>query len=413
MDPFDSPAFERVPPVINGYRLMCEIGSGAAGTVRLAKRKKDGSDESAEEKCCCKIIQKSSLATEDERNFFQSEIEALSMIVHPNIASLIEFCEDDDRYYIFQEYCKGVSLLDYVNRKNQLSEGEAAKLFIQLIQAINYLHSMNIAHRDIKLDNIMLVVDDNNDSLKYSHSCCNFGPRFNNESNRTLYQRSSYEVEYNVKLIDFGLCTLHCDTLRETFCGSPLYAAPECLCSQPYDAKKSDIWSAGVVFYIMVTGAYPWDPNNLSKMLNCIVSNDYSIPSTVSPRCSQLIKKMINPDPNQRPSALQLLNDSDLLLLMPVRPNGRFLSRGKNSSTANLARPKITTERNPHVSYNNNIQNSNCNKKKNIENTSSNADKKGIPVPMARTPKVRPPKQMRNSLSYFNTPSPRRYQSSK
>lgn len=412
MDPFDSPAFDRIPPVINGYRLLCEIGNGAAGTVRIAKRKKSGSDEAKEEKCCCKIIQKSSLLSENERNFFQSEVDALSMIVHPNIASFIELCEDDDNYYIFQEYCKGISLLDYINQKNKLSEGEAAKLFIQLIQALNYLHSMNIAHRDIKLDNIMLVVDDNLDSLKISHSCCNFGSCHNNESNKNLSRSLNFEVEYNIKLIDFGLCTLHSDKLRETFCGSPLYAAPECLCNQPYDATKSDIWSAGVVFYIMVTGCFPWDPTNLSRMVNCIVSNDYSIPSSVSARCSQLIQKMMNPDPNQRPTAIQLLNDSDLLLLMPVRPNGRFLPRTKNSSMANLARPKLPNEKSSHNPHNNNIQNANARKKKSIESPSSN-DKKCIPLPTGRTLKVRPPKQMRKSLSFFNAPSPRRYQSPK
>ena len=272
---------------------------------------------------------------------------------------------------------------------------------------------MNIAHRDIKLDNIMLVADDNLDSIKVSHSCCNFVSCQNNESDMSLRQKSYNEIDHTVKLIDFGLCTLHSDKLRETYCGSPLYASPECLCNQPYDATKSDIWSAGVVFYIMVTGFFPWDPSNLAKMVKCIVSNEYTIPLSVSPQCSNLIRKLMNPLPSQRPSALQLLNDSDLLLLMPVRPNGRFLPRTKNSSNANLLKPKLPNEKNHHGSYNNNIQNSGVKKKMNGDKASLNGDKNVIPIPLSRNPKVRPPKQMRKSLSFFNAPSPRRIQSHK
>lgn len=415
MDPFDSPSFQSIPPMVSGFRLLCEIGTGATGTVRLAKRKREDSSalgESIEEKSCCKIIPKSSITTENERNLFHSEIEAMSTVVHPNIAAFIEFYEDDDNFYIFQEYCKGISLLDYVNRKDKLSEGEAAKIFIQLMQAINYLHSMHIAHRDIKLDNIMLVPEDNPDWLKVSRSCCNFASHANSDSNLLISRRGNSEVEYKVKLIDFGLCTLHSDELRGTFCGSPLYAAPECLCSQPYDATKSDIWSAGVVFYIMVTGLFPWDPNNITKMVHSIVANEYEIPSSVSPQCSRFIRKMMSPDPKQRPSAIQILKDSDLALLMPVRPNGRFIPRTKNI-IANVTKPVLPNDKNASNLYNNNSsQNLLNNKKKNNENAQI-SDKKCIPIPIKKQQlQVRPPKQMRKSLSFFNEPSPRRYPSS-
>lgn len=388
------------PQIINGYELMGEIGRGAAGTVRLAKRSQSHSNPSiSNEVCCCKIISKQSMINEKEKKFFQTEISVLSQISHPNIVSFIELFEDANNYYIFQEYCDGISLTNYIMRKSRLLEGEAIKLFFQLLQALNYLHQNNIAHRDIKLENIMLVEDDSNLSLS----------SYQRQSTPNLLSRTFKpktprdDKSYKIKLIDFGLSTDQSQNHRQTFCGSPLYAAPECLKSEPYDATKSDIWSAGVVFYIMVVGNFPWDPSNVTKMVNFIVKCEYRVPSFISQQCLRILQKVLIADPNKRPTAQQLISDPDLALLMPVTLRHQPIRRSivkphQNDSTKRIP---LQERKCPNLSINDNMHQKIPNMK--LEGTSNFGRRMNMPLVTAPgTPRVLPPKIPLHKSRSFN-----------
>lgn len=265
------------PPIeIKGFVILAEIGRGSTGCVRIARQ------VSTETDYCVKIMPKNLISTPEDKAFFNCECETLRSLIHPNVVQFIDLAEDDENYYLFMEYCRGASLQSMLNRDGLIPERLIQIIFKQLIQALFYLHSNKIAHRDIKPDNIII----------------------NNA--------------HQLKLVDFGLCTNNANSLRETFCGSPAYAAPECICRKPYDATSSDIWSAGVVLYYMATGQLPWQINNLNLMIRQIVEGKYAIPSYLNLQLQSLIKLMLNPDPCERPTPEQILSSKFFNVLTPV-----------------------------------------------------------------------------------------------
>lgn len=264
------------PIEIKGFVILAEIGRGSTGCVRIAHQ------ISTETDYCVKIMPKKLISTPEDKAFFDCECETLRGVIHPNVVQFIDLAEDDENYYLFMEYCRGASLQSMLNRDGMINERLIPIIFKQLIQALSYLHTNKIAHRDIKPDNIII---------------------------NNMHQ---------LKLVDFGLCTNNTNSLRETFCGSPAYAAPECICRRPYDATSSDIWSAGVVLYYMATGQLPWQINNLNLMIRQIVEGRYAIPSFLNPQLQSLIKSMLNPDPCKRPTPEQILASKYFNVLTPV-----------------------------------------------------------------------------------------------
>ncbi|OHT12785.1 CAMK family protein kinase [Tritrichomonas foetus] len=273
----------RAPVEINGYILLAEIGRGSTGCVRIAREAQTSEDY------CVKIVPKNTIVTAEDRAFFNREIETMRGLSHQNIVEFIDFCEDENNYYLFMEYCRGMSLQQIVSNDGALAEKAIQVVFRQLISALNYLHSKNVAHRDIKPENIII----------------NCGP-------------NGCITNSSLKLVDFGLCTDNSNQLRETFCGSPAYAAPECICRRPYDAKESDVWSAGVVLYVMAVGQLPWKINNMNHMIRQIVDGKYSIPSFLNPQLQNLIRSMMNLDPKERPSPHMILSSPFLRVVVPV-----------------------------------------------------------------------------------------------
>ena len=258
---------------VNGYLLLTEIGKGASGCVRIAKKN--------DSICCAKIIMKSTFSNEEDHKFLMREVEALKKIDHKNIVKFYDFYEDEANIYIFQEYCPGKTLKKYIEEVGAISENHAAIILMQLMSALSYINELNIAHRDLKLENIIISTGD------------------------------------SIKLIDFGFCSTHSNVLSQTFCGSPIYAAPECILGKPYNSMKSDIWSSGVILYTMVTGEYPWDVSNINVMVNKIVRGEYSFNTTMSFQCKNLIGFMLSVDAVKRKTPKEILNSQELSALIP------------------------------------------------------------------------------------------------
>lgn len=168
------------------------------------------------EKIVVKKIEKNNYFANEEKHAHQN-------IDHKNIVKTIDMKEDDDYTYIILEYIDGYDLFEYLERQEfcPLDEYEAKNIFRQLIDAVEYCHSKGVAHRDIKLENIML-------SSK------------------------------GVKLIDFGLCCTNCNRRREEWCGTELYASPEIIKRKAYNAYKTDVWNLGIVLFIMLSGEFPF-----------------------------------------------------------------------------------------------------------------------------------------------------------
>lgn len=155
-----------------------------------------------------------------------NEISILKLVDHPNIVKLFEVFEDEGQYYLVMELMTGGDLFGKLKQKKVFTEAEASNLIRPIIDAINYLHSLNIIHRDIKLENLLYSTDDPSSRM--------------------------------IKVSDFGLARfISLETLASTTCGTPGYVAPEILYQTKY-GKECDYWSIGVVLYTMLCGYMPF-----------------------------------------------------------------------------------------------------------------------------------------------------------
>ena len=250
------------------YNVQTDIGQGSYGKVKRVRHKKLGEERAM------KIVSKQSESS-------QNEIEILRRVSHPNIVNIYEIFEDNKKYYIITELLDGGELFEFITNQGTFSETDAAILMKQILQGVNYLHSQYIVHRDLKPENIMLISKPN--SAK----------------------------KYSLKIIDFGTAIqIHPGQKINKFIGTSYYIAPEVL-AENYN-EKCDVWSCGVIMYILLCG-YP--PFNGSSNVDIFHNIQYSQPmfnaeewKDVSPSAIELIKNMLNKNPNKRYTAEMCLD---------------------------------------------------------------------------------------------------------
>ena len=253
---------------IGDYSLGAELGSGAFGKVVLGKH------ILTNELVAIKILDKMILNnTPDDYQSVKQEINILKTVKHKHIVQLYEVLQTPRHIFIIMEYCEGKDLLDYILTKNKLSEEESLKFFQQLINALFYLHSQNIAHRDIKIDNMLL------------------------DRNRDL------------KLVDFGLSTKYPDdNLLDQPCGTVVYAAPEVLQGKEYHGMLADVWSSGIVLYGMLSGYLPFGEANDEINKQNIIRGKIKFPSYFSYKAKDLLMHMLDLDPMTRYTLQEIRN---------------------------------------------------------------------------------------------------------
>ena len=245
---------------IGNYTLGAEVGSGAFGKVVLGKHFLTG------ETVAIKILDKMILSqTPEDYELVRQEISILKIVKHKYIVQLYEILQTPQHIFIVMEYCEGKDLMDYILHKTRLSEIESLKFFQQLINALFYLHSQNISHRDVKIDNMLL--DRNKD----------------------------------LKLVDFGLSTKYSDdTLLDQPCGTVVYAAPEVLDGNEYHGMLADVWSSGIVLFGMTSGYLPFcDPDDEVNKKH-VLEGKIELPDFFSPMLKDLLKHMLDINPITR-----------------------------------------------------------------------------------------------------------------
>lgn len=248
-----------VPSELNQYRVEEELGSGGFSVVYRVE------DTTTGTKYAAKVFPKTNLCNAGDQERFQREIDAMAFLKHDNIVALKDFLWDQTNYYLIMDLCEGRELLSYVTEHKKLDEPIAALIFRQIVDAVGYCHARGVAHRDLKPENVLFS--------QFPH----------------------------VKVADFGLCGYVKESqLMKTFCGSPCYCAPECLCKVQYDGREADVWSIGVILFLMVTGQHPWNVVNTSMMTRQILKGNYTVPKTVSDECKDLIERMLKVDPKDR-----------------------------------------------------------------------------------------------------------------
>ncbi|KAK6511967.1 hypothetical protein TWF481_000866 [Arthrobotrys musiformis] len=253
---------------VGPWRLGRTLGEGASGRVCLGKHHKTGRF------AAIKVINKDKTqgtttsiqeAGCDIEHAIEREIVVMNIPAHPNTIELYEIWDSRDEIYLVLEYVSGGDLLQYMTRKRFLPEKEVARLFKQLITGLSHLHRFSIYHRDLKHENLMM--DQNG----------------------------------NVKIGDFGMAALQPDGEKFTSaCGSPNYAAPEVVQGLPYNGSTADIWSSGVILYGMLTHQLPFDDPDTSTILGRIVWAEYKLPRSISLEAADLIKRMLELDPDRR-----------------------------------------------------------------------------------------------------------------
>lgn len=254
------------------YKLGKTLGTGSFATVKSAICKADNS------RWAVKCIDKASLTAEDEEAL-RVEVEVLQMLQHPNIVSLKEVFDCQKTFYMVMEEMSGGELFDRIVEKEKYSEKEASAVVKKLAAALLYCHEQGIAHRDLKPENL-------------------------------LYQSTEDDAE--IKIADFGLAKLvKGDSLMQTACGTPGYVAPEILEGKPYGSEV-DLWSLGVIAYILLCGFPPFYDENNAALFATIKSGVYDFPSPywdcVSASAKDLIARLLVVDPKKRYTARQVLS---------------------------------------------------------------------------------------------------------
>ncbi|CAL1676203.1 unnamed protein product [Lasius platythorax] len=268
------------------YDLEETLGRGHFAVVKLARHVFTG------EKVAVKVIDKSKLDEVSRAHLFQ-EVRCMKLVQHPNVVRLYEVIDTQTKLYLILELGDGGDLYDYIMRHDSgLSEELARTYFRQIVRAISYCHRLHVVHRDLKPENVVF-----------------------------------FEKLGMVKLTDFGFSNRFCPGQKlETSCGSLAYSAPEILLGDSYDAPAVDVWSLGVILYMLVCGQAPFQEANDSETLTMIMDCKYSIPSHVSDGCKRLIARMLVREPEGRASLeeiaanpwLAIGSDSDAMETLPL-----------------------------------------------------------------------------------------------
>ncbi|KAE9604763.1 putative protein kinase CAMK-CAMKL-CHK1 family [Lupinus albus] len=205
------------------------------------------------------------------------EISIMRLVKHPNVLQLYEVLATKTKIYFIIEYAKGGELFNKV-AKGRFHEDMARKYFQQLISAVDYCHSKGVYHRDLKPENLLL---DENGVLKVA---------------------------------DFGLSALveshHQGSMMSTVCGTPAYVAPEVISRKGYDGAKADLWSCGVILYVLLSGHLPFYDLNLIALYKKIGKAEYKCPNWFSFESRRLIAKILNPNPHTRISTAKVMESS-------------------------------------------------------------------------------------------------------
>jgi len=256
----DAPAqAEEKSKTIGHYVISKTIGEGTFGKVKLSTHTLTG------EKVAVKILEKEKITDVNDVERVAREIHILKLIRHPNIIQLYEIIETPKQLYLIMEYASGGELFEYIVSNNRIKEKEACKFFRQIIAGIEYIHKLNVVHRDLKPENLLL------------------------------------DYNMNIKIVDFGLSNTYKDGQQlKTACGSPCYAAPEMIAGKKYNGLQVDIWSCGVILFAMICGYLPFEDANTSNLYKKILNGDFHIPKFVSPEARDLLKCILNTDPQKR-----------------------------------------------------------------------------------------------------------------
>ena len=248
------------------YKYGRIIGRGAFGKVNIGLNILTGRI------VAIKSFNKKNIINESSKKKILYETNLMRGLFHPSVTKILETFESEKYMLIIMEYISGGNLQNFVKKRRKLCEKTAKILFRQIIQGIKYIHSRGIVHRDIKLENILL------------------------------------DLNNIIKICDFGVGKLiKPNTILKDQCGTPVYMAPEIIKGEGYHGFPVDIWSAGVALYIMLSGNLPFNKDKEHNLEYSILNKNIKEISDISEEANNLLKNILEKDPNKRYTANQIL----------------------------------------------------------------------------------------------------------
>ena len=257
----------KVPKNIGPYEIITKIKEGGYSKIYLAKSKYTGDN------VCIKLIEKISFQENIEDLLLATrQIETLKILKHRNILSLLEIYESPKYIFLITEYLSGKDLIEHLIIKKRFTEEEAQKIFFQLIDALFYMHKMNICHRDLRSEHII------------------------------------FDKNKIPKIIGFSYSTFYTKNqkLKDSF-GSLCYACPEIIQENSYDPELADVWSLGVILYVMVCGYLPFSEEDNEKNKELIIKGKVEFPKEMSNKLKDLIRHMLDVNCNKRYNFLKIM----------------------------------------------------------------------------------------------------------
>ncbi|XP_056645750.1 calcium/calmodulin-dependent protein kinase type 1 [Diorhabda sublineata] len=248
----DGKESDKQPSLEDKYYLKELLGTGAFSVVRLAESKENHGVMHA-----VKIIDKKALKGKEDS--LENEIKVLRRLKHPNIVQLLETFEDKSKVYLIMELVTGGELFDRIVEKGSYTEKDAADLIRQVLEAVDYMHDQGVVHRDLKPENLLYYSPDEDSKIMIS---------------------------------DFGLSKMEDSGIMATACGTPGYVAPEVLAQKPY-GKAVDVWSIGVISYILLCGYPPFYDENDANLFAQILKGEFEFDSPYWDEISDSAKDFI------------------------------------------------------------------------------------------------------------------------
>ena len=257
-----------MPQRVGRYEIGKTLGEGTFGKVKYAVNTETG------ERVAVKILDKEQIQQQNMGAQIKKEISIMKLVKHPNVVQLKEVLASRTKIFIVIEFIAGGELFDKIVEAGKFDTKKSRKYFRQLISGVSFCHQQDVCHRDLKPENLLL------------------------------------DKDRNLKISDFGLSNFasggeeptsgSSETLLHTTCGTPNYVAPEVLADKGYDGKSADVWSCGVILYVLLAGFLPFDEGTMSKLFRKIQKAEYEFPPWFDDGAKDLISKILVTDAKQR-----------------------------------------------------------------------------------------------------------------
>mmetsp|Transcript_67026 Transcript_67026/g.111409 ORF Transcript_67026/g.111409 Transcript_67026/m.111409 type:complete len:434 (+) Transcript_67026:98-1399(+) len=253
---------------VGKYEIGRTLGEGTFGKVKMAV------NTETNERVAIKILDKDKIQKQNMGEQIKKEIAVMKMVKQRHVVNLLEVLASRSKIFIVLELVTGGELFDKIVTAGRFDEPTARKYFRQLISGVEYCHRQGVCHRDLKPENLLL------------------------------------DEQAMLKISDFGLSALYgCEynsTLLHTTCGTPNYVAPEVLADKGYDGFMADVWSCGVILYVLLAGFLPFDEPSMSALFRKIIKAEFSYPAWFSGGIKDLLNKILVPSPEKRYTMAQI-----------------------------------------------------------------------------------------------------------